>query len=154
MEHELVFFLMQTAVPRHQLRSAFMRNSVHGWVYLETTTNKDLVQHLLLSPGIVCRNAGIIREQLDFADWTKVLSQHHSAPNSNLAVGDWVRVLKGTYKGDVGYVAAVEIWGGVSLLLVPRLPASSYLDSSLSKRKHSRSTTPLEHKLFNPLVVK
>jgi transcription antitermination factor NusG len=154
MEHELVFFLMQTAVPRHQLRSAFMRNSVHGWVYLETTMNKDLVQHLLLSPGVVRRNAGIIREQLDFADWTKVLSQHHSAPNSNLAVGDWVRVLKGTYKGDVGYVAAVEIWGGVSLLLVPRLPASSYLDSSLSKRKRSRSTTPPEPNLFNPLVAK
>src|ERR1700678_2564380 len=64
MEHEPVFFLMQTAVPRHQLRSAFMRNSVHGWVYLETTMNKDLVQHLLLSPGVVRRNAGIIQEQL------------------------------------------------------------------------------------------
>src|SRR5271168_1089029 len=112
MEHELVFFLMQTAVPCHQLRSAFMRNSIHSWVYLEMTMNKDLVQHLLLSPGIVCRNAGIIREQVNFADWTKVL-------NSNLAVGDWVRVLKGTYKGDVGYVAAVENWGGISLLLVP-----------------------------------
>src|SRR5271155_3136628 len=79
MEHELVFFLMQTAVPRHQLRSAFMRNSVHGWVYLETTMNKDLVQHLLLSPGVVRRNTGIIWEQLDFADWTKVLSQLSSS---------------------------------------------------------------------------
>ena len=154
MEHELVFFLMQTAVPCHQLRSAFMRNSIHGWVYLETTMNKDLVQHLLLSPGVVRRNAGIIREQVDFADWTKVLSQHNSAPNSNLAVGDWVRVLKGTYKGDVGYVAAVENWGGLSLLLVPRLPASSYLDSSLLKRKRSRLTTPPEPNLFDPLVAK
>ena len=112
MEHELVFFLMRTAVPRHQLWSAFMHNSIHSWVYLETTMNKDSVQHLLLSPGVVCCNAGIIQEQVDFADWTKVLSQHNSAPNSNLAVVDWVQVLKGTYKGDIGYVAAVENWGG------------------------------------------
>ena len=74
--------------------------------------NKDLVQHLLLSPGIVCHNAAIIQERVDFQDWMKVLSQHDSTPNSNLAVGDWVQVLKGTYKGDVGYVAAVENWGG------------------------------------------
>ena len=100
-----------------------MHNSIHSWVYLETT----LVQHLLLSPGIVHRNAAIIWEHTDFQDWTKVLSQHDSTPNSNLAVGDWMQVLKGTYKGDVGYVAAVENWGGVSPLLVPCLPASSYL---------------------------
>ena len=70
---------------------------------------------------------------------------------SNLAVGDWVQVLKGTYKRDIGYVAAVENWGGVSLLLVPHLPASSHLDSSLSKRKCLHLTTPC---LFDPLVVK
>ncbi|KAF8237221.1 hypothetical protein L208DRAFT_1249010 [Tricholoma matsutake] len=79
----------------------------------------------------------------------KVLSQHNSTTNSNLAVGDWVRVLKGTYKGDVGYVAAVENWGGVTLLLVPHLPSSS-----LWKRKLSHSTTPPEPNLFEPLAAK
>jgi hypothetical protein len=108
MEQEIVFFLLQTAAPCHQLQSAFMRNSISGWVYLETTINEDLTHHLGLSPGIVRCNARIIWEQVDFADWTKVLSQHNSNANSNLAVGDWVRVCKGTYKGDVGYVAGVE----------------------------------------------
>ena len=154
MEQEIVFFLLQTAAPRHQLRSAFMRNSIHGWVYLETTMNEVLVQYLRLSPGVVRRNAGIIREQVDFVDWTKVLSQHDSATNSNLAVGDWVRVLKGTYKGDVGYVTAVENWGGVSLLLVPRLPVPCHPSSSLSKRKCSRSITRPEPDLFDPLAAK
>ena len=75
--------------------------------------NEDLICHLQLSPGVVnCRNAEIIQEQVDFADWTTVLSQHNSDTNSNLAVGDWVQVHKGTYKGDVGYVVAVENWGG------------------------------------------
>jgi transcription antitermination factor NusG len=154
MEQEIVFFLLQTAVPRHQLRSVFMRNSIHSWVYLETTMNKDLVRHLRLSPGIVHRNAGIIRKQVDFVDWTKVLSQHDSTTNSDLAVGDWVQVLKGTYKGDTGCVAAVENWGGVSLFLVPRLPAPAPLSSSLLKRKCLHSTAPPEPDLFNPQTAK
>ena len=83
--------------------------------------------------------------------WTKVLSRRDSAPNSNLDVGHWVRVLKGTYKGDVGCVAAITNFGGVNLLLIPRLPTPC-LDSSLSKRK--RSTTPPEPKLFDPLAAK
>jgi transcription antitermination factor NusG len=152
MEQEIVFFLLQTAAPHHQLRSAFMRNSIHGWVYLETTMNEDLIHHLRLSPGVVRRNAGIIREQVDFEDWTKVLSQHDSDTHSNLAVGDWVRVRKGTYKGDAGYVTAVENWGGVGLLLVPRLPGPRHPGSSLSKRKCS--TTPPEPTLFDPLAIK
>ena len=81
MEQELIFFLLQTVLPCHQLRSAFMHNSTHGWVYLEMTMNKDLVQHLLLSPGIVRYNAAIIREHIYFQDWTNVLSQHDSTPN-------------------------------------------------------------------------
>jgi hypothetical protein len=129
-----------------------MCNSISGWVYLETTMNEDLTHHLGLSPGIVRHNTRIIWEQVDFADWTKVLSQHDSDANSNLAVGDWVQVCKGTYKGDVGYVAAVGNWGGVSLLLVPRLPGPHHPGSSLSKRKHL--TTPPEPNLFNPLDTK
>lgn len=142
---------MQTVVPRHQVRSAFMRNAVPGWVYLETTLNKDLVQHLRLSPGIVRRNGDIIREQIDFADWTSLLEQRDLASRTNLAVGDWARVLKGTYKGDIGYVVAVEN-GTISLLLVPRLPTPSHLDNS--KRKRLRSTPPPEPKLFDPLAIK
>ncbi|KAF8240295.1 hypothetical protein L208DRAFT_1233684, partial [Tricholoma matsutake] len=104
-----------------------------------------------LSPGIVCCNMGIIQEQVDFVDWTKVLSQHNSATNSNLAVGDWVQVLKGTYKGDIGYVAAVENWGGVTLLLVPHLPGPCHPSSSLWKRKCWCLTTTPEPNLFEPL---
>ena len=55
-----------------------MRDSTHGWVYLETTMNEDLVRHLRLSPSVVHRHAGVIWEQVDFADWTKVLSQHNN----------------------------------------------------------------------------
>ena len=61
MEQELIFFLLQTVLSSHQLQSAFMCNSIHDWVYLKTTMNKDLVQHLLLSLGVVHLNAAIIQ---------------------------------------------------------------------------------------------
>jgi hypothetical protein len=48
-------------------------------------------------------------------------------------VGKWVQVLKGTYKGDVGYVLSTASWG-LELLLVPRL---SLPDQLGSKRKRS-----------------
>jgi hypothetical protein len=48
-------------------------------------------------------------------------------------VGNWVQVLKGTYKGDVGYVLSTTS-SGLELLLVPRL---SLPDQLGSKRKRS-----------------
>lgn len=48
--------------------------------------------------------------------------------------GQWVQVLKKTYKGDVGYVLSTTSWG-VELLLIPRL-SPDVLDS---KRKRSRT---------------
>jgi ribosomal protein L24 len=56
-------------------------------------------------------------------------------PSTELQVGKWVQVLKGTYKGDVGYVLSTASWG-LELLLVPRL---SLPDQLGSKRKRSPS---------------
>jgi hypothetical protein len=79
-----------------------------------------------------------------------MLTMHDS--QANVAVGKWVRVCKGTYKGDMGYISAIKDWGGVSLLLVPHLPPPCLLGKSPSKRKHSR--TPPEPELFDPNVVR
>jgi len=164
-EEEAVFFLLQKAAPQHQLRSAFERGSVRGWVYLETTMNEHMKYLLRLVPGIVHRQIGVAAEQIDFGDWTKMLTLRDSA--THLEVGIWVWVCKGTYKGDVGYVSAVENWGGVSVLLVPRLAPPPLPGTSLAKRKRSRtppnlnysipstSSTPMAGTLFpsNKLMV-
>ena len=68
-------------------------------------------------------------------------------------VGKWVRVLKGTYKGDVGYVLSTAS-GGLELLLVPRLSP----DQLGSKRKRSRSRPSmalfdLQTREFNHKIV-
>jgi hypothetical protein len=93
--------------------------------------NEHINRLLKITPGIVCRRTGIFREQIDFKDWTKLLTMKDV--ETNVDVGKWVRVRRGTYKGDVGYVLASKSWG-VRLLLVPRLPPPN-LASSTSKRK-------------------
>jgi len=69
-------------------------------------------------PGIIhrARDSGLILEHIDFNDGVKLLSMDR--PTARL--GGWVRVQKGIYEGDVGFVVSVESWG-VQLLLVPRL---------------------------------
>jgi transcription elongation factor len=88
-------------------------------------------------------------QSIDPKDWVKMLSM--SDKKLDVAIGQWVRVCKGIYKGDVGYVDTIENWGGVGVLLVPRLPPPRNLDSLHSKRKHS--TTPPEPALFDPMTI-
>jgi len=128
-----MFSLLQLAAPRHELHSAFTQGSIHGWVYLETTMNEHINCLLKLTPGIVSCRTGIIWEQIDFQDWTKMLTMNDI--ETDMDVWRWVQVRKGTYKGDIGYVIVSESWG-VHLLLVPHLPLPNIASSSL-KRKWS-----------------
>jgi transcription antitermination factor NusG len=146
-EEEAVFSLFQLTAPRHELRSAFTRGSIRGWVYLETTMNEHMNRLLKLTPGIVRHQTGIICEQIKFQDWTKMMMMCDHETDVN--VGSWVRVRKGTYKGDIGYVVALEPWG-VRLLLVPRLPPPRLTGSAL-KRKCSTPTP--EPTLFDPVTI-
>jgi hypothetical protein len=141
MEEEAIFFLLQAAQPHHELRSAFTRGSIRGWIYLEATMNNALSGLLKSVPGLIRTKTGVIRDGIEFSDWTKLLIMRDYG--SSPSVGDWVRVCRGWYKGDVGYVSSVENWGGVSLLLVPRLPPRPHeAGSSSGKRKRPTRTDP------------
>ena len=143
---------MQRSMPLHELRSVFTHSSIHHWVFVKATMNEHLVQLLRLMPGVVHRQAGIIREQIAFEDWMKVLSAHY-ANTDDLNVGDWVCVCRGTYKGDVGYVTAIESWGGAKLLLVPHLSPFVHPESSVRLAKRIHSATPPEPALFDQQTV-
>lgn len=78
--------------------------------------NKLLHNLLQRIPGIIHTRSALILEHIDFSDGVKLLSMH--LPMARL--GGWVRVLKGVYRGDVGFITSMES-GGVQLLLVPRL---------------------------------
>jgi transcription antitermination factor NusG len=149
LEEDIVFFLFQKATPAHELQSTFMRDSIRGWVYLETTMNQNLRHLLKRTPGVIVRRPGLISQRIEFKDWLSLLKMHDSKVMPQ--IGKWVEVQKGIYKGDVGYVDSVETWG-VQLLLIPRLPPPTPSYISSSKRKHTQPR-PLPA-LFDPVVIK
>jgi ribosomal protein L24 len=61
----------------------------------------------------------------------------------------WIRVLKGFYKGDLGFVTRVEAWGA-QVVVVPRLKTpTTQADTSL---KRKRTAIKPEPRLFNPVT--
>lgn len=107
--------------------------------------NKDL-QHLLhLTPGLGLRNGGSICELVPRSDWINTLKMQN--PKITVENGQWVQILSGAYKGDVGLVD--EYYNGVvEVYLVPRLKPVPLAAVRPSKRK--RSTPPPAARLFDP----
>jgi transcription antitermination factor NusG len=134
-EEEAVFYLLQQAEAEHQLRSAFTRGSIRGWIYLEANMNGNLLQLLRLTPGVISSRQGVLRYIIDPSDWLKMLTMHD--PRTIFQVGNWVRVGKGRYKGDVGFVARVESF--IEVLLVPHLNPPTTVDALKRKRTVVRS---------------
>ena len=139
LEEEAVFYLLQRAEQEHQLRSAFTRGSIRGWIYLEATMNNNLLQLLKLTPGVISSRQGVLRHVIESIDWLKMLTMHD--PQTVFQVGNWVRVGKGKYKGDVGLVTRVESF--IEVLLVPRLNPPTTIDTSKRKRTIVRSKPQL-----------
>lgn len=108
--------------------------------------NEALQELLKLTPGVYHRQTGVIRQQINFEDWTKLLTS-----TDDVKIGRWVRVRKGKYKGDTGFASSLKPWGGVEILLIPRLPPPP-LGASGLKRK--RANSPVEPTLFCPESVK
>jgi len=111
--------------------------------------NEHLWHHLKYTPGIIQRQQDIICEIVDPADWKATLKIAH-----HVKVGKWVRVVKGTYKGDVGCVSKLETSGKVAVLLVPRLLSPSKLTGQSPSNKRKRYNPPPEPELFFPNVAK
>lgn len=127
-----------------------MRGSTfRGWVYIEAQINNELLTLLKSTPGLVHRFPDVSRSQIDIGDWTKLLTMtdHSTGPS----VDSWVRVRSGLYKGDTGFLTGIEAWGGVSVLLIPRLPPPYDETKSSGKRKRP-SSRPIPM-LFDPEIA-
>lgn len=104
-----MFYLSQKATLDHQLRSAFTRSSTFwGWIYIKAKINDELSKLLISTPGLVHWYPAVSRNQINFGDWTKVLTMTDCT--TKLSVGSWVRVHSGLYKGDIGFLTGIETW--------------------------------------------
>src|ERR1700742_994621 len=155
LEEEAVCFLLRAAMDsppscNYQLRSAFTRGSIRGWIYVETTMNKEAQRLLAEAPGLSRGPFNIVKEGIKFdpSDWVALLNLR-DFPDPPKA-GTWVTVRKGTYKGDVGFVCEDKIgWEGVTVLLVPRISTS--FRAGLKQKRLAQPNRPA---LFNPASVK
>jgi hypothetical protein len=145
LEEEAVFFLLQRAISKHQIRSAFTRGSIRGSIYVEGILDVDTISLLNSTPGIIRMQSGIVRQSIDSSDWVKLLTMQDSI--TVVKAGQWIRVRTGVYKGDLGFVKCVEAWGA-QVLVVPRLKTSTPETATSLKRK--RTAIRPEPRLFDP----
>jgi hypothetical protein len=146
LEEEAVFFLLQQATSGHQIRSAFTRGSIRGSIYVEGILDASMITLLNLTPGIIRKQSGVVRQIIDPSDWVKLLTMQDPITVNS---GQWTRVRNGMYKGDLGFVTCVEAWGA-RVLVVPRLKTLTPQPSTSLKRKRTAKPEP---RLFDPATL-
>lgn len=135
---------MKTAEPYHDLRAAFARGS-EGWIYVESTMNSAVQKLLLHTLAIARTRSDIVKIPVDLKDRPATLMLPKIGSESFLT-GQWVRVLQGPYRNDVGLVAEVKS-SSVRVLLAPRLQSQGGKQTTQGKRK--RGTPRPSPGLFN-----
>ena len=116
------------------ITSAFQRDSFHGHLYVEARSEahvRDAVHGLV---GIYITNSPALVPIEEMPDLLK--SKRKETP---LAVGGWVRIKRGTYKGDLAQVDDVPEGGEmISLKVVPRIDLNPREDKENGVRVHYR----------------
>lgn len=146
LEEEAVFSLLHSVTSDHRIRSAFTRGSIRGSIYVEGVLDANTTLLLGSTPGIIWkRSSGLVRHPIDPSDWVKLLTMKD--PATVVEARQWIRVLNGAYKGELGFVTHVEAWGA-QVLVVPRLKSPTARAATSLKRKRTRIKP--EPSLFDP----
>jgi transcription elongation factor SPT5 len=131
--------------------AAFTLSTDRGCIYIEADLTKDLRDILRRTPGLMRAQGNPIYKFIPPSDRIRVLRLPKDK-ELQFEVGQWVRVLKGVYKGDVGYINGLLPWGGVRLLMVPRIRPPDLSTRKRGNLKRPRFTPP-PLTLFDPLVI-
>jgi transcription antitermination factor NusG len=143
-------------VPSSALITAFTHGSNSGAVFVEAAMTPELRHLLRRISGLKMRKGEPI---FTFVPPGVRLAILHPPKIRELrfSTGQWVRILKGTYTNDIGFVKKLENWGGLQLLLVPRIaplpaagPSASF--KGLKRSRRSRASRP-SLALFDPLEI-
>jgi hypothetical protein len=114
---------------------------------VEGILDADMISLLSLTPGVIRKQSGLVRQVINPSDWVKLLTMQD--PTTVVEAGQWIRVRKGVYKGDLGFVTHVEAWGA-RVLVVPRLKIPTPQEATSLKRK--RTVIKPVPKLFDPIT--
>ncbi len=147
-EDIIVAQLSLLAKPRHQLLNAVTLPHTRGYIFLECNMNLHLLCLLRRLPGIVFCREEVVRACIARSEYLMLLNAKPTV-DSNFTEGQWVRVTRGVYKGDLGLVDSIHDWGA-EVLLIPRIPYCA------PDRKGKRKASPISNpaKLFDPTAFK
>ncbi|KAI9146245.1 hypothetical protein BKA69DRAFT_1043725 [Paraphysoderma sedebokerense] len=154
-ERELVFQLMRkyfdkaaSGSPLNVL-SVFCRDDLKGYVYVEATQPAHVNQALDKMLGVYLTKMTLV----PINEMTQTLTIQKKDETASLIEGNWVRVKRGKYSGDLAQIIEIADTGDtIKIKLVPRLDytvaETAMLDSADKKRRKSASARPPQ-KLFN-----
>lgn len=119
LEYNAMESLFRTAQNRHQVRSVVLRDSIPGYIYVEATMNMDLINLLLITPGILqSKGRKLIKTGIPCSEFTDIFRMDDES--TQFRKGVWVNIKQGLYRGDVGLVVGSKDWF-IEVLVVPRL---------------------------------
>ena len=99
----MIYTILQKATEDHDICAAFTQGNHQGHIYLETTMSRKTMDLLHITPGILHMNQRIYTNVIPLEDWSATLILPQRG-NENLQKGQWVRVLRGTYRNDIGWI--------------------------------------------------
>ena len=67
---------------------------------MEGILDGNMISLLSLTPGVIQKRSGLVRQVIDPSDWLKLLTMQD--PTTVVKAGQWIRVCSGGYKGDLG----------------------------------------------------
>jgi ribosomal protein L24 len=159
-ELDAIMFILQLADPsKYKIRAAFTLGEGTGQIYIEGAMDAETQQLLRLIPGLLFSSGRphldsipigrVLYEQVPPGDVSATLTPPKDKGYHN---EQWVKILRGRYKGDAAFVLSVEPTGCATVLLVPRLqPPIPGLTTGKRKRPGSIPRPPPQ--LFVPQVV-
>lgn len=135
----LAFLLTDADQRRGDISAAFIQPSLPNSIYIEARSPLVIQRHLVLFSSSISWQKGV--HLVPLQERVQLLSMHSGKLGDD--VGDWVRIKRGTYRRDLGYVLRVDnLKGQVRLLVVPRI---TYGSGTLKSQagKHSKTQRPL-----------
>jgi hypothetical protein len=91
-EEDAIYSLIQRATDEHRVRSAFTRDSIRGWIYVEADMNPELNPLRKTTTRIIQTRQTVVHHVVDCSDWIKLLTMQ--VPTAVVEVGQWIQVRK------------------------------------------------------------
>ena len=142
MERQLVLQLMRKAIDHLNKENPFMVLTIfhcqktEGYIFIEA---HKLSHVMAIINGVSMINKKRV-EMIGFKDMTQLLKTCAEMSETAVQEHQWVRILKGPYKGDLGLVEMVEGTTKAWVKLIPRIPNEAFVRGSEQTYKYEKSS--------------